>query len=232
VKTGKELGQITYEGIPEAWSFSGDGHLFVLGTRDRQRGLAVPSRLGLWDARTGKHLGDFQGLRGCLRETRFSPDDKLLAFIDSVDATLHVQDVATRKELFRFQTKPRECFHAVFSRDSRTLAVTDGEKEIMFLEVPSGKELPRMPATASATKLRAGIASLLFSPDGKQLILADRDGKIFVFERASGRLLKEWQADPYTATQLALSADGKILVTRGANAALVWNLEQLLRKKD
>jgi WD40 repeat protein len=142
-------------------------------------------------------------------------------------------DTATRKELFWFQPGAgRHCDHLAFSRDNRILAVASFNTEIMFVDVPSGKELPRMPATESTQKLRAGIFALLFSPDGKRLIVADRRGKIFVFERASGRLLKEWETDPSGFPQLVLSADGKILVTRGANAALVWDLEQLLRKND
>jgi WD40 repeat protein len=232
VNTGKELGQITYEGFPEAWSLSYDGKLFVLGTRARQREALGPFRLGLWNVRTGKHLGDIPGIRRFLRDTRFSPDGKLLVFIDGSDHTLHLWDVTTQKELFWFQPKLRQCALVTFSRDGRTLAVAGFNTEIRFVDVPSGKELPRMLATESATKLRAGIFSLHLLPDGKRLIVVDRLRKIFIFERASGRLLKEWQADPTGVRQLVLSADGKVLVTHGANAALVWDLEQLLRKKD
>jgi WD40 repeat protein len=235
VKTGQKLGQVTYEGTPDDYALSDDGKLFVIGTRDRLRPLAESrSRLELRDVRTGNSLGEFKGIHGLFGEMRFSPNGRMLAAIDGNNHTLHLWDTATRKELFWFQPKPRLCDHLAFSRDNRVLAVASFDTEILFVQVPSGKGLPHMPATESAQKLRSGngIFSLLFSPDGKRLIVADRRGNIFVFERASGRLLKEWQAHASGFPQLALSADGRVLVTRGANTALVWDMEQLLRKKD
>src|SRR5262249_20878715 len=135
------------------------------------------------------------------------------------------------KKLFHFKPKPRVCWFLAFSRDSRVLAVTGLDPEIVFLEVPSGKELPKMPETELAKKQPGGSYAVVFSPDGKQLITSDNFGKVYVWERDTGRLLAELQAHQFRVSRLALSANGKVLLTKGASTALVWDLEGLLKKE-
>jgi WD40 repeat protein len=229
VDSGKKRGQVSWEDYPDVRVFSDDGKLLVLGSfKPGLRGKDPHSRLVLWDARMGKRLGEFQGHRGSFGDVRFSPDSKVLASIDHGDHTLHVWDVATQKELFHFKPKPRVCWCLAFSRDSRVLAVTGYEPEVVFLEVPSGKELPKMPEAELAKKQPLGSYALLLSPDGKRLILADHYGKVYVWQRDTGRLVKEWQAHQSRVSRLALSANGKVLLTRGASTVLIWDLEGLL----
>src|SRR5262249_541780 len=121
--------------------------------------------------------------------------------------------------------------HLAFSRDRRVLAVTGHDPEVVLLEVPSGKELPRMPEAELAKKQPGGSYALVFSPDSKQLITSDNFGKVYVWQRDTGRLLAEWQAHQFRVSRLALSANGKVLHTRGASTALVWDLDGLLQSK-
>ena len=139
--------------------------------------------------------------------------------------------MATQKELLQFKHfKPKSaCWTLTFSSDSRLLAVaghtSDRTPEIVFLDVPSGKETLKMLAAKLSKKHSSGVHALLFSPDGKRLFTSDSAGKIFVWQWETGRLVKEWQADPLG---MSLSADGKVLLTRGAFAALIWDLDALL----
>ena len=88
-----------------------------------------------------------------------------------------------------------------------------------------------MPLTELAKKQPRGTYALLFSPDGKRLFTTDLYGKVFIWERETGRLVKEWQAHQSGVSQLAVSADAKILLTRGASRALVWDLDRLLSRE-
>jgi WD40 repeat protein len=229
VPSGKELGQASYQGEPEVCTLSADGRHLVLGTR--QGGLDGPVQLVLWDARSAKRLGEFQGHSGYLGEAQFSPDGKVLASIGHGDRTLRLWDVATRQELYRLTPPPRVLWHLAFTRDSRVLALAGPDPQVHFWEVPSGKELPKMAGPELGKRQSSGIYALAFSPGGERLLTTDNYGKVFVWERDTGRLVKEWQAHQFRVSQLALSGDGTVLLTRGASTALVWDLAGLLKKE-
>jgi WD40 repeat protein len=232
VASGKKMGQVSWDEVPEVRVFSDDGKYLVLGRYNYfVRGRNVSADLVLWDARIGKRLGEFKRSGQHSPLVRFSPNSKVLASINYGDHSLDMWDVATQKELFHFKAKPRTCWNLAFSRDSRVLAVTGSEPEVVFLEVPSGKVLPKMPEAELAEKQPRGSGSMLFSPDGKCLITTGNYGKVYVWERDTGRLVKEWQADEWFVPRMALSANGKVLLTKGASAALVWDLDSLLQKE-
>jgi WD40 repeat protein len=191
----------------------------------------APVELMLWEARTGKHLRQFHAHQGNLGDARFSPDGKFLATIGQGDETLRIWDVATGRQLHRLTPGPRALWYLAFSRDSRVLALGGLDPEIHFWEVPSGKELPKLAGPEMAKRQPSGVNALVFLPDGKRLVASDHCGKLFVWDRETGRLVKEWQAHKSSVSQLALSADGRTLVSRGASTALVWDLACMLTKE-
>jgi WD40 repeat protein len=70
---------------------------------------------------------------------------------------------------------------------------------------------------------------LVVTPDGKTLIATDNFGNVFFWEVATGTLRLEWKAHQSRVNQLAISADGKVLLTRGATTALTWDVAELLK---
>src|SRR5262249_55430886 len=69
--------------------------------------------------------------------------------------------------------------------------------------------------------------------DGKRVITTDMLGKVYVWERDTGRLVTEWQAHPSCAYLVGLSLNGKLLLTgRGRFEVLVWNLDACLKERD
>jgi hypothetical protein len=230
VESGKELTQIPQKGNPDVSALSEDGKLLVVGTYELGRpGMDTLGRLTLWDARAGNRLGEPKGHRGFFGRIGFSPDGQLLVCISGSDHTLRMWDTTTQKEVLHYKNNPRACFFFAFRRDSRVLALAGLRPEVVFLEAPSGKELAGMPTAELAKKQPFGIRALHFLPDGKRLITTDAYGQIFIWERDTGRLVKEWYIEPCCVSRLTLSADGKTLLTRGANTVLVWDLDALLR---
>jgi hypothetical protein len=90
----------------------------------------------------------------------------------------------------------------------------------------------RIPASVvrSSASWRLGLALCGF-PFGAaaSFIPSVSFGKAYVWERDTGRLLRKWQAHQFRVSRLALSANGKVLLTRGASTALVWDLDGLLQ---
>ena len=69
---------------------------------------------------------------------------------------------------------------------------------------------------------------MALSPDGKMLATAGTGGSILLWEVATGKRLRRWQAHQQLVTALGWSADGKILVSAGVDTTiLVWNLNNL-----
>src|SRR6266545_144568 len=98
-----------------------------------------------------------------------------------------------------------------------------------------GKERPRQPEVAASlppgalvrmgsTSLRHGstVLAVALAPDGKTVAAASIDGRLCVWDTASGALLREWRPD---ALALAWSPDGKTLATGGNDRAVIlWDV--------
>jgi WD40 repeat protein len=187
--------------------------------------------LKLWEVSTVKYLGQFKGHPGLLWSVAFSPDSKVLATIGHHDGTIRLWDTATRRERHRFKNE-RETgalWLVAFSPDAKTFAAGGTYGAIQLWDVTTGKELPSLSGPLVEEKHQSGVYALHFTPDGKTLVASDNFGKVFFWDIASGRLRLEWKAHQFRVSQLALSADGNILVSKGATTALVWDVSALLK---
>lgn len=69
---------------------------------------------------------------------------------------------------------------------------------------------------------------MALSPDGKTLATAGTDGSILLWEVATGKQRRRWQAHQQLVTALGWSADGTILISGGADTTLlVWDVNNL-----
>jgi WD40 repeat protein len=70
----------------------------------------------------------------------------------------------------------------------------------------------------------AGVRCVRFSPDGKQVVVANPRGQIRVFESATGKPLSTVTEPGHGVLGMAFSRDGKRLATAGADrVAVVWD---------
>lgn len=94
----------------------------------------------------------------------------------------------------------------------------------------SGEELPGGAVVRMGTiRFRHESAALcvLFPPDGKTLISAGGYGTVRVWEKVTGKLLREFKGNKPFLSSIALSPDGKILAVGGANNPVIrlWDFE-------
>jgi RNA polymerase sigma factor (sigma-70 family) len=191
-----------------------DGRLLATGGR-------LDGRVRLWDthghelAELGKHEGGFVSLA-------FSPDGKLLAS-SGKDKTLRLWDVATRKEVRRFEVPADNWNTLAFSADGRRLAVSGGgdfgnlgHSPPRVLDVATGKELARLDSCPGAVQI-------VFSADAKLLATSDcnDDQKppylIRIWDAGTGKPLGQFACPTNTRgiACLAFSPDARLLVTGG-----------------
>jgi WD40 repeat protein len=108
-----------------------------------------------------------------------------------------------------------------FAPDCKTLALAQRgpSNEItgeMHLVDVSG-EFPRLVKKVKAHNV--DVESIGFSPDGKRWASADQDGRVFVWETASGKKYREWQL-PGPVSQVGFAPDGRHLAIANGNGAI------------
>jgi RNA polymerase sigma factor (sigma-70 family) len=193
-------------------SFSPDGRTLASGSAE--------SSIHLWDVAMGKPLLPTPGHQERLTAVAFSPDGRTI-FTGAWDRTVRVWDAATgreRKTLTAGTEKEEEPFrtatvgHLVVSPDGKLLAVQRADESLLLWELPSGREWMRF---------RAG--SVAFSPDGKLFACGGRGtqgaqtnmGVIRLYERATGKLVREIHGHKTPVSAVVFSPDGKTLFSRG-----------------
>jgi RNA polymerase sigma factor (sigma-70 family) len=162
----------------------------------------------------------------------FSRDGKLLATA-SYDGTVRLWSVVSRKCLATLSGHEGKVHHAAFSPDGKLLATAGEDKTSRVWDVKRGVEIQKM---VHADSVRV----VAFTPDGKTLIA----GGGVIDPDASRGELRRWDPDtgkeqpPFGAVpgkcvhDLALSKDGKVLVTANGNAFTIWDIDEKGQLKE
>jgi RNA polymerase sigma factor (sigma-70 family) len=183
--TGKmrcSLPQFGTRKFPHPHAFSPDGR--VLATAPSSQDKSV---IRLWDTATGKELGKLAwqdtSSPTCLA---FSPAGKYLVaahdtwgkdtMVRPDDIGLRLWDLATGRELRRFNTPAGDIRAVVISPDGKTLAAGARDGTILLWELASGKVRGRFPGH------QEWVWSLAFSPNGRLLASGSLDHTALVWD--------------------------------------------------
>jgi RNA polymerase sigma factor (sigma-70 family) len=192
-------------------SFSPDGRIIASGSAE--------SSIHLWDVATGKPLLPTAGHQERLTGVAYSPDGRTI-FTGAWDRTVRLWDAATGKErkMLLAGTAQEEDFQTAtvgqlaVAPDGKLLAVLRADESVRLWELPSGKEWNRFRAQ-----------SIAFSPDGTLYACGGRGteaaelnmGVIRLYERATGKLVRELHGHKTPVKAVVFSPDGKTLFSRG-----------------
>jgi WD40 repeat protein len=198
---GKELRTLEGTGPSRAgFDFTPDGRAILAWTGD--------GKLHRWDTLTGAHTAkDFYRLGSWPCSTGFSPDGRFITFGVQNSDFLPVVDLATGKEVCRFDLGPQEGSQTLawvaFAPDSRSLA-WGGRKD--------GNGWLGELATGAVRQQLAGhsgrVRSLAFSADGRTLVTGSADTTTLVW-KLTGRLPSDdARTDMLTEADLAASWNG------------------------
>jgi WD40 repeat protein len=160
-----------------------EGEVYRIAYAPDGKTLATTGRDGtalLWDPATGAPR---LGLRGhWISGAAFSPDGKVLV-TTSLFGAVRTWKVATGRLLRTLFQAGAIVQHLAASPDGRTLALTVGSANatLLLLDFPSGKLRRRWQPHGSAN-----VDGIAFSPDGKLLASAGRDGVAHFWDAATG----------------------------------------------
>jgi serine/threonine protein kinase/Tol biopolymer transport system component len=201
--------------------------------------LAVPEADGstyLWDVATGQlaaKLTDTGGSDPSVSSVAFSPDGQTLAAGDE-DSITYLWNVATHRSITTL-TDPAGSMGVgavAFSPDGQTLAVADGNGNCYLWDVATG-QLTATIADPQGTLAdpqggeSVGVDSVAFSPDGRTLAFGDGNNNIYLWNRATRRVVGT-MTDPGSNNSdvfaIAFSQDGKTLATSDEDSTYLWKL--------
>lgn len=163
----------------------------------------------------------------------FSPDGKTLAIGYNVFppgmpngfSESRLYDTATGKLLHTLEQDDQGGLTPVFSPDGKTLAVGNRNHPTKLYDVKTGKVLH--------TLNRAMTQGIAFSPDGTKLAAAYVDGKVAVWDVASGEKLGEAKSSCEELYSVDWGKTGDVLATSGRNGKVeVWDAAKLTVLKE
>jgi RNA polymerase sigma factor (sigma-70 family) len=248
--TGQDLGAFPgYQRGMEAVTFAPDGRNVALGGRDHTVSLwDIPSRR-LIRRLVPKDKPDPQALGYTPPDTSllevitciaFSADGKKLA-VGGKDTIIRIWDRESGTEGRRI-TWPQTMIEKVaLSPDGKVLAALSRspsrlgrwESTVCFWDVATGKELSRLNAAMNAPRDRyAGHDAarnvgpgLMFSPDGRLMVILRRGKVLPVWEWAAGKVCLQLRGHDDSITTAAFSPNSRMLATASwDNTIRLWDL--------
>src|SRR5262249_11136891 len=196
------------DGTTVAWSLAGDKG--QPGTPN----FAFIRDVVFWDATTGQERARAKGPVNPLEYLAFTPDGRRLLGHE-VNGT-YAWDPATGKQTVSFhRAKGLGHYRAfAFTPDSKPV-ISPFLSDLRFPALATSDEISRSDGP------RDDVCAVACSPDGKAVAVGSRDGCVYVYAPATGRLLRRLDGDQNGVTGLAFAPDGAALAVAAGHSEVV-----------
>ncbi len=185
----------------------------------------------LWDVDSGKALRQIKSPANGVGAMEFTPDGKIIALRSVTDRVCHLHDTETGNELRKLKPVPpngkggnvsggpANGTGLAFSPDGKYIALPELEVNngavngsVTLFEVDTGKTVWRVQPPTH------GIASIVFSPDGKTLVF-NTLSTIHIKDAATGKEIRKLNS-VFGANQILFSPDGKMIAVQGRDQSV------------
>jgi WD40 repeat protein len=205
-------------------AFTPDGKALAAAATD-QKEQEILHSVKFWDLASGEEIRQIKVPgNAAVSAVAIAPGGNLLAY--GSGGTVHLREADTGKEVHQLKAPDRSVLALVFSPDGKTLVARCRNQRVGLWETESGKELRQLGDAEPAQ--RAGTLNfvpgssgpetraLAISPDGK-LLAAAAGSTVRLWETATGKELPLTDGHRQAPLMIALSKDGKTVVSWGAD---------------
>ncbi len=210
--TGQLIRQLVGHSDNVFWvAFSPDG-------QDALTGGESDNTARLWDVNSGQEVRQFRQNVGVAR-TVFSPDGKLILTTPLSAVPGHLWNVQTGEEVQQFNQVTRTMgFNDVaFSPDSRFVVTSSYDESARLWDTHTGQQI-------HVWNVVGGTYSAAYAPDGKSIFVGDNQGITHQWDVQSGQEVKQFVGHTDAVNNLAVSPDGRYLLSGGDTTARLWNI--------
>ena len=177
----------------------------------------------LADPATGKRIGaPFTNRAWILATLAYSPSgDRMVT--GELDTTVRLWDMATHKQIKKFEGHLAVINSVAFSPDARKLVSASGDRTIRLWDIETGKQIGE-PLLGHDGK----VLSVAFSPDGARLASAAWDRTIRLWDVATGlQIGAPLTGHQGVVTSIDFSPDGKTLVSASRDRTVrLWDVDR------
>ncbi|MBX3739993.1 MAG: TIR domain-containing protein [Akkermansiaceae bacterium] len=180
-------------------SFSPDGARVVTASID---GTAR-----IWDAASGKPIGEPLRHESMVASASFSPDGSRIVTA-SLDKSARIWDAASGKPISEPLKHEDFVTSASFSPDGSRVVTASFDKTARIWDPTSGQPI------GGSLNHEYSVSSASFSPDGSRILLTDHNGNTArIWDAASGKPISELLRHEYPVTGASFNPDGSHVVT-------------------
>jgi WD40 repeat protein/serine/threonine protein kinase/tetratricopeptide (TPR) repeat protein len=190
-------------------AFSPDGKTILTGCMDKTARL--------WDAVTGRPIGQPLVHQGAVTAVAFSPDGKTI-LTGGGDKTARLWDVAAGRPIGQPMVHLQAVKSAAFSPDGKTILTGGMDKTARLWDAGTGQPLGQ-------PILHPGFVwKVAFSPDGKTILTGCMDKTARLWDAATGRPIGKPLVHSGGVFAVEFSPDGKTILTAGMDRmARLWD---------
>jgi WD40 repeat protein len=226
-ETGREICRFKeHGGWIQSVAISPDGRRALSGSQD--------AIIRLWDLESGDLIREFRGHTEGVFSVAFSPDGRLAystsggflrgGWEDGRDAAIRVWDVETGREVRRLEGHRGIVRSMAVSPDGRRVLSGGRDGAVILWDAATGAEIRRFRGHTTDE-----IVCVAFLPDGRRAVSGggDTDRTIRLWDVETGREIHSFRGNPQGLTWLAVSPDGRRLLSshRSGSQLLLWDLE-------
>ncbi len=210
IQENRERNQLLHEFSSTVTSvaFSPDGKRMVSGSLNDMQ---------IWDATTGKAIGNRFGYTDRVNSLAFSPDGKHIVS-GSDDMTVRVWDATTGQPIGKPLTGHTDRVNSVaFSPDGKRIVSGSEDKTVRVWDATTGRPIGK-PLTGHTDR----VSSVAFSPDGKRIVSGGGDMQIW--DATTGQAIGNPFGHKDLFNSVAFSPDGKRIASGGNDMTVrVWD---------
>jgi RNA polymerase sigma factor (sigma-70 family) len=177
-------------------------------------------RLRLWDVAQGRVLHDFPGGKvGAVHDAAFTPDGQQLLIIGPDNVALYLYEVASGKEVRRFEGHTLRVTDVAVSADGRRALSCGLDGTIRLWDIQTGKELRRLETDDG------GLRRVAFCPDGRRAVSSGYGKTLRLWDLLTGQELYRLAGHDGVVCCVAVSPDGRYALSGCSDhTARLWRL--------